>query len=188
MIQMSLKLVTFFCTIEKLNGLGLIWIFVETSFFPPSCWYRTLGLFNNTWSNCTLSQSFPAKWSSIFKTLSCFPVFINIRVSWFSKNWQIIWSKKYVIIYGKIMHYLNLQSYPSIQKLHLKYTMEILKNTKKDIVQSFFSGFLPKNHFLCNLSWLVLTVLLTLWTLFMYIISYGVCHCAISVMYAIYVV
>ena len=51
----------------------------------------------------------------------------------FPKSWQIIWSKKYVIIDGKLKHYLNFQSFPSlfsIPKLHLKYTKEILKKYK----------------------------------------------------------
>ena len=55
-----------------------------------------------------------------------------------------IWSKMYVMIYGIIMHYLNFQSFPSpfsIPKLHLKYTKEIVKNTKENIGPWDFSVF-----------------------------------------------
>ena len=67
------------------------------------------------------------------------------------------------------MHYLNFQSFPStfsIWKLNLKYTKEILKNTKENIGQMDFSFFTPIQYFYC---WLLivgcipedLTVLLT---------------------------
>ena len=59
----------------------------------------------------------------------------------FTKKLTKIWSKIYVIIKGTIMHYLNFQSFPTpftIWKLHLKYTKEILKNTKEIIGQRDF--------------------------------------------------
>ena len=52
------------------------------------------------------------------------------------------------------MHYLNFQSFPSpfsIRKLHLKYTKEILKNTKENIGQRDFSFFTPYNIYIVDL-------------------------------------
>ena len=46
------------------------------------------------------------------------------------------------------MHYLNFQSFPSpfsIPKLHLKYTKELLKNTKENIGQWDVFFFTPYN-------------------------------------------
>ena len=71
---------------------------------------------------------------------------VGVRGCWlgcpgFTKKRNKIWSKIYVIIQGIIMHYLDFQSFPSpftIQKFYLKYTKEILKNTKENIDQRDF--------------------------------------------------
>ena len=88
---------------------------------------------------------------SIFYIIQCTKFDNNtLGCPGFAKKLTKILSRIYVINQGKIMHYLNFQSFPSpftIWKLHLKYTKEILKNTKEIIGQRDFQ-FLPLTIFL----------------------------------------